>query len=173
MDDNPYLTMSIASAGPATLPKFEPRHVATKNTIDVSDIDGAQPAPKYKVYTNKPIFQPSDVPGATSKQLIRGRNTRDNSLYIDDIEGTRRMIKDRMMQTKRHVNPLEPEYSLPSYSPVQQPAPKFVRDMIDVSDIEGTRPRPKKEFGTRDIMSVNDIDGSHPGSKHMYVILCV
>lgn len=164
-DGNPYQTMSITTPGPATLPKPEAKRFAVKNTNDIGDIDGAHSGPAYKLYTNKPQFLQSDVHGATSKQLCRGRNTRDNSLYIDDIEGTRKLIKDRMMRTNRHVDPLEPHYNLPSYATNEAPDSRFLRDAIDVSDIEGTRPKPKKEFSTRDIMGIADIEGSKPGLK--------
>lgn len=162
-DGDRYVTMSITSLGPSTLPKSDPKVFAVKNTNDISDIFGARPGPKYPVYTNKPTFTPADVEGAAPKQLIRGRNTRDNSLYIDDIEGTRITIKDRMMKTNRHVNPLEPEYPLPKFTAIPVPEPKFLRDTIDVSDIEGTKPKVKKEFATRDILSVDDIAGTKPG----------
>eukprot|EP01039_Chlorochromonas_danica_P002693 gene2693-2943_t len=164
-DDNPYQTMSIATPGPATLPRSDGKRFAMKQTNDISDIDGAHAAPSYRLYTNKPVFTQADIPGSTSKVLCHGRNTRDNSLYIDDIEGTRRMIKDRMMRTNRHVNPLEPVYQLPSYAPLEASQPTFLRDNIDVSDIEGTKPKPKKEFATRDIMSIQDIEGARTGLK--------
>lgn len=164
-DDNPYQTMSIATPGPATLPRSDGKRFAVKQTNDISDIDGAHAAPSYRLYTNKPVFTQADIPGSTSKVLCHGRNTRDNSLFIDDIEGTRRMIKDRMMRTNRHVNPLEPVYQLPSYSPLEPSQPVFVRDNIDVSDIEGTKPKPKKEFATRDIMAIQDIEGARSGLK--------
>lgn len=119
--------------------------------------------PKYKSYANKPIFLNSDIPGAQPKQLIRGRNVSDNSLYIDDIEGTRRAIKDRMMRTTRRVNPLEPDYRLPSYVPIETAPVHFSRDSMNTSDIEGSKPRPKKEFASKNTMNIADIDGSRPG----------
>lgn len=85
--------MSITSYGPSTLPKEGNKLLARfqeKKTNDVSDIEGARSQSKYKHYfTDKPAFLPSDVEGSTSKPLTHSRNTRDNTLYIDDIEGTR------------------------------------------------------------------------------------
>ena len=85
--------MSITSYGPSTLPKEGNKLLARfqeKKINDVSDIDGARSQPKYKHYfSDKPAFMPSDVEGSTSKPLTHTRNTRDNTLYIDDIEGTR------------------------------------------------------------------------------------
>lgn len=170
MSDDSYLTLSITSPGPATLAQPEKKQVAPRNPCDISDIDGASAQPKYKLYANKPIFLNSDIPGAQPKQLIRGRNVRDNSLYIDDIEGTRRTIKDRMMRTNRHVNPLEPDYPIPSYVPIESAPVPFKRDPLNISDIEGTKPKPKKEFAPKDTMSIADIEGARPGLKETYDI---
>lgn len=159
---NQYVTLSIASLGEATLPKPEPKPFFEKKINDISDISGAQPGPKYQHFFNKPQFLQSDVHGSTSKALSWGRNVRDNSLYIDDIDGTRHSIKDRMMRTGRHVDPLEPSYPLPSYVPAEYPAMKFIKDPLDHSDIDGSYTKQKKYFATRDTLKVDDIDGSRP-----------
>lgn len=60
-----------------------------------------------------------------------------------DIEGSSSRVPG--LQTKRPpLNPLAPDYRLPSK--VEQPfsAPKFLRDQIGVSDIEGARPKRDK-----------------------------
>jgi hypothetical protein len=138
--EDSYSTLSITSPGPATLAQNVKHQVAPRNPCDISDIEDASAQTKYKPYASKPIFLNSDIPGAQPKQLIRGRNVRDNSLYIDDIEGTRRAIKDRMMRTTRRVNPLEPDYPLPSYVPIDAAPVHFSRDSMNTSDIEGSKP---------------------------------
>ena len=40
--------------------------------------------------------------------------------------------------------------------------PKFVRDQIDNSDIDGAKPKKKKEIVPHDHYSVTDIQGAHP-----------
>jgi hypothetical protein len=157
-----YVTMSIASLGESTLPRQDHKVFQEKKTNDISDIDGARSGPKYQHFFNKPQFLQSDVQGSTSKALSWGRNVRDNSLYIDDIDGTRHSIKDRMMRTGRHVDPLVPRYSLPSYVPAEDPPTKFIKDPLDHSDIEGSHSKPKKEFAPRDTMKVDDIAGARP-----------
>lgn len=169
MVDNPaefYQTMSITTPGPSTLPKGERRSFQKRDLNDCTDIDGAQSKYKTVQYTNKPQFLQSDVPGSQPKQLCRARNTQDNTLFIDDIDGTRPAVKDRMMLTKRHVDPLQPNYSLPAYVPVEPPAPKFIKDPMEVRDIEGTRPKPQKVYETRDILKVDDVAGARSGTKH-------
>jgi hypothetical protein len=160
--EDQYTTMSIASLGASTLPDQKPKEkrFAIKNTNDISDIEGARCEPKANKYSNKPAFLQSDVPGSTSKALTHSRNVRDLQLYIDDIDGTRHSIKDRMMRTTRHVNPLLPEYPLPSFIPVEPVEPKFMRDSMNIDDIDGTRSKPPKLYTMRDTISCNDIVGA-------------
>jgi hypothetical protein len=153
-----YTTMSIMSFGASTLPKPTQARFEEKKTNFVSDIDGAKSGPKYKLYFDKPLPQQSDVDGSTSKPLTKTRNCRDNSLYIDDIEGTRHTIKDRMMRTNRHVNPLDPQYKLPSYEASAYPTPRFLKDSMRLDDIHHVEER---VYATRDIMNINDIVGAH------------
>lgn len=157
-----YVTMSIASLGESTLPRQTSRPFQEKRINDISDIDGARSGPKYQHFYNKPQFSQADVQGSTSKPLSWARNVRDNTLYIDDIEGTRHSIKDRMMRTGRHVDPLAPKYPLPSYVPAEDPVPKFIKDPLYLSDIEGTKPRAKRTFAPKDTMNIADIDGARP-----------
>lgn len=152
--------MSIASLGECTIPKPNEKPFEIKKINDTSDISGAKSGPKYKPYFNKPQFLQSDVNGSTSKSLTWSRNVRDNQLYIDDIDGTRHAVKDRMMRTERHVDPLTPNYPLPAYVPIEYPVPKFIKDPLNISDIDGSRTMLKKQFATRDTMKIDDIDGS-------------
>lgn len=161
---NPYQTMSIASFGDSTLGKPERKHFATKDTMNVSDIEGARTKHRFP-HTNKPPMLQSDVPGSTSKVLCRGRNCRDNSLYIDDIEGTRHSVKDRMLRSGRHVNPLVPEYPLPSYGQMEYPVNKFIRDTMKHDDIEGSTVQAKAPYATRDTISCADIVGAQADWK--------
>ena len=63
--------------------------------------------------------------------------------------------------SQRKVNPLEPKYNLPkpkTSSPI--PPPKFIRDSIGISDIEGTHPRPLFRDFPKSIQE--EVKGSHP-----------
>eukprot|EP01038_Epipyxis_sp_PR26KG_P014376 gene14376-19281_t len=161
--------MSITSFGPSTVPEPPPKPFVVKQINEIGDIDGARSSTKYKHYYNKPQPQQSDVDGSTPKVLIRGRNVRDNSLYIDDIDGARRTVKDRMMLTNRRVDPLNPDYVLPTFVPNEAPVQKFIKDPQYISDIEGTAPKPKVVFATRDTFSVDDIVGAQAGWKPRHV----
>ena len=90
-----FTTMSLATAGSATMGnaraeffnslKLGPE--AGRPTNMVRDIQGAQPEGMYK-YTNKPgFYDPRDIRGTVSKQLIRNTNAVDYTLKVDVIEG--------------------------------------------------------------------------------------
>lgn len=163
MNFSEYITMSVTSAGPATLDdqKRPPRPFFIKQTNNVSDIDGAKSTIPYADrYSNKPQTSSSDIAGSISRPLTHSRNVRDMSLYIDDIDGTRHSIKDRMMRTKRHVNPLVPEYELPTFVPARIPDAPFLRDTMSNDDVEGSTAKPLQKFQLRDNISTDDIVGA-------------
>lgn len=87
-------------------------------TNDVSDIAGARPQLKEYAFTNKPHFhEPSDIKGSWSKQLHpTTRRVGDNDAFKQlPIEGT--TSRPNGFRTDRVVNPLAPEYKLPSFAP--------------------------------------------------------
>ena len=164
--DDRYFSMSVTSFGPSTMPKTDKNKFQTRKTNETADIEGAtRTTTKYERYGNKPAFLQSDVEGSTSKSLIHSRNCRDNALYIDDIEGTRAKIMDRFLFTNRHVDPLDPDYPLPSSQPIQFVEPRFIRDAMDISDIEGTAVKPYFKYATRSINQVGDIIGAQTNWK--------
>ena len=67
-----------------------------------------------------------------------------------------------MDRTNRHVNPLEPDYKLPSYHVsgglFDMVSTKPARDIMKVKDVNDKKPPRQKP--TRDIMALNDIDGA-------------
>lgn len=94
--------------------------------------------------------------------LHKDTNKPDRQLFHDDIEGSKPKMKWRF-RTNRCVNPLEPEYTFPSYVPAPNVSPKFTRDSYDVSDIEGTKSRPLYRFLERKNHLVDDIEGAQSG----------
>ena len=83
----------------------------------------------------------------------------DKSLYVDDIDGARTFIKDKMLPTGRHVDPLQPTYQLPSFNMFHDNETKFLRNTLDVSDIDGATPKVPKKYAPRETMP-NDIEGA-------------
>ena len=66
------------------------------------------------------------------------------------------------------TNPLNPQYNLQGVTYVEPDKLKFIRDQMDIDDIDGTRPTKKKhnDFSTRNIMSISDIDGTKARERH-------
>jgi len=56
-------------------------------------------------------------------------------------------------------------YKLPSYSVPDDPTPKFLRDTLDIADIDGTRAKPLYKYPTRENYKVDDIEGAKAGWK--------
>jgi hypothetical protein len=148
-------TMSLATSGACTIPNSRQDFLkslklgpaAGRPTNQVLDIDGARPAPGAGRYTNKQTYyEPSDIRGARPSTLVRDTNAIDFSMKLDDIDGAR--PKPYTFKTNREVNPLMPEYKLPSAAMADPTVPKFIRDSYDVGDIAGTKPRPRHRFAT-------------------------
>ena len=156
VDDDRHFSMSICSLGPSTLPRssssrtFKATNVASEYQV------GAQNATHHESFFSNPSFLQPDIIGSTSKPLTRTRNTRDNSLYIDDIDGARPRVTNRILVTKRRVNPLQPEYNLPSFEIMKPYEPRFIRHTMDFTDIEGTQSKPLLRCAPRD--STNKVD---------------
>ncbi|CAD8130296.1 unnamed protein product [Paramecium sonneborni] len=110
-----------------------------------------------KTYYNKETFinKVDDIPIKNNKfEAVR------ESLYIDDIAGTRPQIAK--FKTTRETNPVEPIYKIPSYqgADVHQPN-KFIRDTLNISDIQGTVPK-IKIYNPRNVDPYTFIEGSKP-----------
>lgn len=164
--------MSVASLGPATLEKPQPRFPhGISRPIDIE-----QEPTFAKTFTQfRSTFNSSaDIVGASPKKnLSHSRNSFHTLLVVDDIPGTRPKEKSKMLSTDRHVNPLEPSYSLPTFKPVNIDTPKFLKDTMSVADIDGATTTQKILPTVRDILSTTDIVGAQASWKprHRYTIL--
>lgn len=105
-----------------------------------------------------------DITGTSSMRLHRDTNKPDRQLLLDDIEGSKPRRKS-MFRTGRCIDPLVPEYTLPSFHVPPLVTPKFTRDSHDISDIEGTKSKPLYPFAQRQNHLVDDIEGAWPGWK--------
>lgn len=187
-NNDQYESMSIASFGASTLlePKYNSKsHTTsifgtddnikqfyqTKITNYIDDIDGATVKNKYERFCNKTLPNLNDQYSlmnesiSSHKKILKNTTQIRDTMNIDDIEGTRTRVKNGMVKTKRHVNPLEPNYDLPTY--VSKPAtpPKFLRDTLNIRDIKGTTPHILRPYETRDLHSVDDIEGTQSTVK--------
>eukprot|EP00899_Mesostigma_viride_P011667 jgi/Mesvir1/20500/Mv12386-RA.1 len=102
-----------------------------------------------------------EIPGIHPARLIPERTNRPDFTHnVEDITGRKSMRKSSSRQT----NPVEPVYILPSYKdePPYYETP-FLRDTLQIDDIEGTRTVVKSPK-VRDLnMAVRDIEGAYKG----------
>ena len=131
-------------------------------SLSTEDIEGAKPLLRGYQCINKPEFSnyTKDIERAHPKQLHLGLNKPNYSLMTSDIEKARPKKGDFV--TKRITDPLNPVYKLPSFETMPITPPKYIKDSISVSDIEGTKPEIYHKWNIRDNISVKDIDGARP-----------
>lgn len=159
-DDDGYASMSVATLGSSTIAEGpKSRYVHAPSKIFNEDKGGP------KTYHNKPcFFGTGDIEGAQPKRAHQRRVPGDN-LRVSDIDGASVLIKDKFLHTKRHEDPLQPNYKLPSCKLVPPTEPKFVKDSMSVDDIDGTRSSVKTVYQARDTLKISDIEGSSAGWK--------
>ena len=81
-------------------------------------------------FINKPnhTYDLSDIHGSRPLALHRATNSIDYTLKHDDIEGSRpRGATHKQARSNNPVDPLMPNYKLPSYQLPPDPTPKFLR----------------------------------------------
>jgi hypothetical protein len=164
MEPKDWCTMSVTSLGPATMDKPQPRFpngIARPREIEQEKTFAHTFTELRSTFNNS-----SDIFGAAPKQgLSHSRNCFHTLLVIDDIPGTRPKEKSKMLTTERHVNPLQPSYSLPSFQAAPIDAPRFLRDSMSVRDIDGAQPTHKKAATVKDVMNTSDISGAQASWK--------
>lgn len=79
----------------------------------------------------------------------------------DDIPGTKPDCQ-KFKTLREPCNPLNPSYKLQSFEVIPSPVPKFIRDSINITDIDGTQPKKEKKLAPRDHYNVEDISGARP-----------
>ena len=119
------------------------------------DIPGAVPR-RYGLYTKKPEFNNTnlDIEGSSPTKLYKNVNKPDFIYSNKDIEFSVPR-GHHVFQNNRHLNPLNPEYKLPSYSePNIEHNQKFIRDTLDISDIEGAQTKNYYKYKFHDNINV-------------------
>jgi len=101
----------------------------------------------------------SDINAVKQRSAWNGTGTRPNfSLDVRDIDGAQ-PARARVLKP-RETNPLDPVYQLPSFEPEPDLIPRFVRDNMDLSDVDGSSPKPLFRFATRGNKGSDDISGA-------------
>lgn len=159
-----YESMSIAASGNPCLEQATKKVFQERITNYLEDIDGSQHKNKYEKFYRDTIIMNStgDDSIISRNKQTRRENVRD-ALFIDDIDGVRRRVKDKMIETKRCINPLEPDYKLPEIEIRVHTPPRFLRDSTRLDDIVGSSPVPLYRSKQRDPLKISDI----PGTKYV------
>ena len=106
-------------------------------------------------YTNK-----NDDIEKSSPSKEKMWNKPDFCLNIKDIE---KAYPNKASISQRHINPLNPVYKLPSFPKTDPPIPlKFIRNQIDISDIEKSRPSKLYTVKMRPEKNYDEIGDNHP-----------
>ena len=129
------------------------------------DIPGSVPK-RYGVFHHKEnyINKVDDIERANPKLLHIGLNKVEYNLTNKDIDGSYPQCV-KFKTTRQPCNPLEPKYQTCKVEAIETPVPKFIRDSIHVTDIDGAKPRKYFRWDTR-TMFRNDIDGSSPRKRY-------
>ena len=130
--------------------------------LRTDDIEGAQP--RRVTHTNKSsFFHCKDVDGAQPVELYpRVNRPTDLSLNVKDIDGaTPHRVEFR---TRRCINPVDPQYQLPSCSPCPPVIVPFSgRETNKLDDIEGSSPQ--KLIRDRETPVLPPVEGSNPKAQ--------
>ena len=138
------------------------------------DIEGSSPT-KFGLFTKKVDFTNNNRDIEKSYPIQRYKKIIPNySLTNKDIEGSQpKLLK---INITRCTNPLNPKYNLPktemnslelTKDDKEFNKYKFIRDNINIDDIEGTKPKKLTNIFLRNSLNKDDIKGSFP--KQSYI----
>lgn len=135
------------------------------NSLRTDDIEGARPKlPGYQ-YMNKPNFYSvEDIEKASPQPRYRSLNKPEYNLQTNDIPNASPSSVNFKTNRKGH-NPLTPEYNLATFSVKPSTPPRFIRDTIDINDIEGSKPSIYSKWQTRNSTDISDIPGATAKQK--------
>jgi hypothetical protein len=130
--------------------------------LRTDDIPDAQHVPTIRVTRNL-MLDTSDIAGTSSKPMFDKSKPPVDLLRVNDIDGSRPRIVRQLPHSNRCLNPVDPQYNLPSKPEEVIPPPKFIRDHMYNGDVEGAQPAPLfSSKPPRDIMRIDDVVGTSP-----------
>ena len=180
--DVPFLsrkdTMYLSSINLNDFPLKKLKQITTKRDWSSNlynlDIEGSSPK-KFGLFTKKIDFTNNNRDIEKSYPIERFKKISPNySLSNKDIEGSHpKLFK---LNIKRCTNPLNPNYNLPKADKKSldlnkddnEPNKlKFIRDNINIDDIEGTKPKKLINLFLRNSLNIDDIKGSSPTQRYV------
>lgn len=88
----------------------------------------------------------SDIEGTKTKPLYPANNKPEYNLTNNDIDKSKPNGHKLFSSNRTPFNPLEPKYVLPTCEYNPPPENKFIRNTLEVNDIEGTSPKTKYRY---------------------------
>ena len=127
-------------------------------------LQGAQPNRRAYRFTHKTSYvnRNDDIIGSSPKKLHQKLHKRYFNLTNEDICQSRPQC-NKFVTKRKPSNPLNPVYKL-AYAEVRTATPpRFIRDQINIDDIDGSKPNPYVKYNiNRKTNEINDIDGARP-----------
>jgi hypothetical protein len=161
------MSLSKINENDASIKKFKQLHTNRDWSLNMYNLDIPGSVPKrYGVFHHKENFinKTDDIERSNSKLLHVALSKPEYNLTNKDIEGSYPQCV-KFKTTRQPFNPLEPKYQISKMDELESPVPKFIRDTIQVTDIDGAKPRKYFRWDTRSMFK-NDIDGSSPRKRY-------
>ncbi|CDW78556.1 UNKNOWN [Stylonychia lemnae] len=147
-----------------TTKKFQSSRMESNN-LNTSDIHGASPKLHGSKQVNKQEFTNTnwDIARSSPAALHIGLNKPQYNLEAVDQPNC-----VKFSTTRIGGDPLNPKYKVPEVEQRPFTPPRYVRDHMEIDDIEGARPKKVKQndIKTREIMKLDDIEGTKATIRH-------
>lgn len=163
------MNLDVIRSSDESLKKFKSLDTKRDFSLNLFNLDIDKSTPNKNFFLFKPDFtnHNEDIEGTKClNHFNRFTNKRqDFCLNISDIDKAKPQ-HSQFITNRKPFNPLEPEYpqqkSSPPFSNQQSlEMNKFIRDNINVDDIEGTKPKQIKQNIVSNYVK-EDIPGTHP-----------
>ena len=164
------MSLSCINEKDTNIKKFKQINTKRNFSLNLYNLDIEGSSPKILLYTNKIDFinKIDDIEKSSPTKLFIKPNKPEYNLSNEDIEKSTSNFHH--LNTKRFTNPLNPKYILPQgENNIPLETNKFLRDQIDVKDIEKASPNKlyKYEIDKNFMLDNSDIEGSKP--KKIYI----
>lgn len=157
-------TMYLSTIGKGETGFQRMSFIRDKDPLNIDDIEKSKPYYPGANFTNKESFinKNEDISGSHPKKLHQPLNKEYYYMKNEDIIGSKPKY-NKFVTTRSPTDPLNPDYKLPQVEIRLPTPPKFIRDQIDISDINGAAPNPYFKYKIeRKNLTVDDIDGAKP-----------
>ena len=161
LNKNNTMYLSSINAQDAKMRPFKKLYTQRDWSTNLYNLDIESSMPRtFGIFTNKIDFinKVDDIEKSNPKILHYPLNKPEYNLYNKDIEKSSPDVN--RFKSKRNTNPLQPKYQLSKLEEFPPEIPKFIRDSMDISDIEGASPSKRNFLKIKESMSEKSIEGA-------------